>query len=58
MEPMDIKQINNTSPHSEHKNPCDILNQSTSQQVSLSLISNMVDGSVIAILKQGRLTKK
>lgn len=55
---MDIKQINNTPPHSEYKNPCDILNQSTSQQVSFILISYMVDGSVIGILKQGRLTTK
>jgi len=55
---VDIKQINNTPPHSEYKNPCDILNQSTSQQVSFILISYMVDGSVIGILKQGRLTTK
>jgi len=33
MEPVDIKEINNTPPHSEHKNPCDIPNQSTSQHI-------------------------
>lgn len=58
MEPIDIKQINNTSPHSEHKKPCDIFNQSTQQQVSFILISYTVDGSVIGILKQERLTTK